>query len=123
MDAVSRPTDPSVTSSTPDSLERREAPLLASMTLKIRIAILSVVVLLVGVATAPSVTPTTIPPPEERAAPLLAEQVQQRTTVEEFRGVQALAARLRGQSLTIPAVAGRAPGARWDFESSADSDS
>ena len=123
MDAVSRPTDPSVTSGTPDSLERREAPLLASMTLKIRIAILSVVVLLVGVATAPSVTPTTIPPPAERAAPLLAEQVQQRTTVEEFRGVQALAGRVRGQSLTIPAVAVRPPGARWDFERSADADS
>jgi S1-C subfamily serine protease len=88
-----------------------EAPkLLASPRLKLQIAALCAVVLTVGALLAPrSASPPMVAPSQEHAAPLLGEQVQSREASRPFGGIQDVAARLRGSSVTVVETSAAAP--------------
>jgi S1-C subfamily serine protease len=82
--------------------EIRQPKLLGTPSIKIRIALGSGLLLAVGAWLAPRAAPTPLAPPQEHAAPLLEEQVQAREVVQPFRGVQDVAARIKGRGVAIP---------------------
>jgi S1-C subfamily serine protease len=86
----------------PTDDQTRQPKLLGSPALKIRIALGSGLLLAVGAWLAPRAAPTPLSVPQERAAPLLEEQVQAREVVQPFRGVQDVAARIKGRGVAIP---------------------
>lgn len=78
--------------------------LLAATGIKLRLALASGLILGAGALLAPRTTTTGVSTPQEHAAPLLEEQVQLREVARPFRGVQDVAARVRGHSVAIPSV-------------------
>lgn len=92
--------------------------ILAGAAIKIRIAVLGILVLAAGAWLAPRADQSPLTAPPERAAPLLEEQVQQRESAREFVGVQRVAARVRRHSVEIlPPAYAVVPG-RSDFAES-----
>lgn len=90
----------------------RPQKLLAGGVVKIKIALASGLVLVLGAWLAPRAARTVLSAPQERAAPLLEEQVQLRDVSRPFVGVQEVAAPARHHSVAIlqtalPAVPGR----------------
>jgi S1-C subfamily serine protease len=98
-----------MTPETENTLPRRE--LLSGSAIKIRIAVVSSLVLAVGSWLAPRAAQTQVAPSQELAAPLLEEQVQQREASQRFVGVQDIAAQVRQHSVAVmtaaPAIASR----------------
>jgi S1-C subfamily serine protease len=95
--------------------------LLSAASIKIRIAIVSGMLLPLGAWLTPSAVPTTLTtPPQEHAAPLLEEQVQLRETSRPFVGVQDVAAAAREHSVAIPGVEPPRIASWNDFSQSAD---
>jgi hypothetical protein len=72
--------------------------LLAGGAVKLRIALASGLVLVIGAWLAPRAAQTALSAPLEHAAPLLEEQAQLRDASRPFVGVQELAAAVRQQS-------------------------
>jgi S1-C subfamily serine protease len=89
--------------------------LLAARGTRLRLAVMSGVILGAGALMAPRTTQTTLTTPQEHAAPLLEEQVQPRATALPFRGVQDLASRLRQHSVAIVPTQKTLPQTRSDF--------
>ena len=75
--------------------------LLGGSGIKIRVAVISVVILGAGALIDPRATQTPLTTPQERAAPLLEEQVQAREVTVPFRGVQDVVSRVRHHSVAI----------------------
>jgi len=89
--------------------------LLASASVKVKIAVASGLVLTVGAWLAPRAPQTSLSVPQERAAPLLEEQVQLREINRTFVGVQDVAAPARRHSVAILAPAWPAAPSRNDY--------
>jgi S1-C subfamily serine protease len=83
--------------------ESRQPKLLGTPSIKIRIALGSGLLLAMGAWLTPRAAPTPLAPPQEHAAPLLEQQVQAREVIQPFRGVQDVAARIKGRGVAIPA--------------------
>src|SRR2546426_7123730 len=90
--------------------------LLARAASKIRIAVASGLVLIVGAWLTPGATQTTLSAPQEHAAPLL-EQVFLKEASQTFVAVQDVAAKVRAHSIAIPMTTPVAPGSQNDFPS------
>src|SRR5712691_4397084 len=84
--------------------------LLARAASKIRIAVASGLVLIVGAWLTPGATQATLSALQEHAAPLLEEQVFLKEASQTFVGVQDVAAKARAHSLGIPMATPVAPG-------------
>jgi S1-C subfamily serine protease len=95
--------------------------LLGSVRLKLRVALASLAVLLIGSLIAPRATESVLSPPEERAAPLIEEQAQARAAVRPFEGVQHVRTQIRGRIVAV--LAPERSGARVtiDFRQPVDS--
>jgi serine protease Do len=89
--------------------------LLAGGAIKIRIALASVLVLVVGAWLTPRAAQTGITTSEERAAPLLEEQAQLTEASRTFIGVQDVAAEARQHTAGIPSPAFSIATSRNDF--------
>lgn len=97
-------------------MSRAESPkLLASASIKLRLATVSGLVLLIGALLSPRAAPIPIPPLAERSAPLIEEQVQRPPTPPLFGGVDALAERLRQHGVSVQAAAPATPATVSDF--------
>ena len=89
--------------------------LLAARGTRIRLAVMSAVILGAGALIAPRTIQTQLTTPQEHAAPLLGEQVQPRGTAAAFRGVQDVASRVRQHSVAIVPLRKKLPQTRSDF--------
>lgn len=87
------------------STQHKKAPpkLLAGRVVKIKLALVSAFVLMIGAWLAPRAVETPLSVPQEHAAPLLEEQVQLREVSRPFVGVQEVAAPVREHSVAIVA--------------------
>jgi S1-C subfamily serine protease len=85
------------------------------MRLKLRVALVSLAVLVTGSLIAPRATQTTLAPPDERPAPLLDEQTQPRVVAQPFEGIQRLRAQIRGLVVAIPRAGQLAPRITSDY--------
>jgi S1-C subfamily serine protease len=92
--------------------------LLASGAVKVKIALASGLVLLVGAWLAPRAAPTVLSVPQEHAAPLLEEQAHLREVSRPFEGVQEAAAPVRQHSVAILLPPSPAVPSRNDFSES-----
>lgn len=88
--------------------------LLASPRVKVRLALVSGLILGAGALAAPRAVPTALSTPQERAAPLLEEQGRAEMAVP-FRGVGDVAGGVRDLSVAIPAAPAPAPPTLNDF--------
>jgi S1-C subfamily serine protease len=86
--------------------------------IKLRIAVISALILVIGAWLAPRASQPALPTSEERAAPLLEEQVQLRERNRAFVGVQEVAAGVRQYSVEIPAPPAPPAAGRNDFSDS-----
>ncbi len=93
-----------------ESQEHSDQPrkLLAGGLVKVKIALASGLVLILGVWLMPRAAQTGLSAPQERAAPLLDEQAQLREVSRPFVGVQEAAAPVRQHSVAIMAPASQA---------------
>lgn len=96
-----------------ESIQARK--LLAGRAVKVRIALASGLVLVVGAWLAPRAAQTGLSAPQERAAPLLDEQVQLREVTRPFTGVQEAAASVRQYGVAILRPASAAMPSRTDY--------
>jgi S1-C subfamily serine protease len=87
-----------------DEDSQREHPpkLLGSFSLKVRLAFVSIVVLVAGALLAPRAAPTAVPASQERPTPLLEQEVQRREPLRLFRPVQEIARQIVVHNVTIP---------------------
>jgi serine protease DegQ len=98
--------------------------LLSGGTVKVRIALASTIVLVIGAWLAPAATQSALSAPQEHAVPLLEEQGQLRETARPFVGVQEIAASVRHHSVAIvPPASSAVPGRNDYFESAGNSGS
>jgi S1-C subfamily serine protease len=85
------------------------------MRLKLRVAFVSLAVLVTGSLIAPRATQTTLSPPDERPAPLLEEQTQVRVSAPPFEGVRRVRSQIRGRVVAIPGVQQLTPRITSDY--------
>ena len=99
-------------------MDSQPQKLLGRGVIKIRIAMISALILVIGAWLAPRASQPALPPSEERAAPLLEEQAQLRERNRAFVGVQEIAAGARQHSVEISAPLAPAAAGRNDFSDS-----
>jgi S1-C subfamily serine protease len=90
--------------------------LLGSVRLKLRLALASLAVLVIGSLIAPRATETRLSPPQERAAPLLEEQAQSREIARPFSGIQQVRHRISDLIVAFPSVDRPAPKTALDYQ-------
>jgi S1-C subfamily serine protease len=93
---------------------------LEAAAVKIRIAVVSVLVLALGAWLTPRAAQTTMTAPDQSAAPLFAEQVQLRESSGPFVGVQDVAADAGVYSVVIPALDSPRAAILSDFSEASD---
>jgi S1-C subfamily serine protease len=102
-----------------ESEKAKPRKLLAESAVKIKIALASGLVLVVGAWLGPRAAQTALSAPQEHAAPLLEEQVQLREASRPFVGVQEIAGPVRQYSVALLLPASPAVPSRNDYSESA----